>query len=100
MPTWETADSFWRDWKKLDPAQRDLYLAAVAMFVDDLRKNGGFRKGLRVKPVQGKKGVWEMTWSMGEYDGRATFSFGEEVTEGEQHVIWRRIGGHDIFKEA
>lgn len=52
---------------------------------------------LRVKPVRGQPGVLEMTWSFSGPDGRATF---ELVTvEGELHVRWRRVGGHDIFHE-
>jgi hypothetical protein len=35
-----------------------------------------------------------MTWAP---DGRATFSYGTPVKEGEAHIIWRRIGTHDIF---
>jgi hypothetical protein len=29
--------------------------------------------------------------------GRATFEYGDEVRPGEPHVIWRRVGTHDIF---
>jgi hypothetical protein len=35
-----------------------------------------------------------MTWAD---DGRATFQFGDSVVEGEPHVIWRRVGTHNIF---
>jgi hypothetical protein len=27
------------------------------------------------------------------------FSFGPEKIPGKRHVIWRRIGGHEIFQE-
>jgi hypothetical protein len=30
-------------------------------------------------------------------DGRATFTFAPPVREGKPHVIWRRIGGHDVL---
>ncbi|MBA4179944.1 MAG: hypothetical protein C0506_05080 [Anaerolinea sp.] len=50
---------------------------------------------LRVKRVQGHPGVWEMSWAA---DGRATFEYGEEVIPGQAHIIWRRIGSHDIFR--
>ncbi|MER6108587.1 hypothetical protein ACWG5P_11115 [Streptomyces prasinus] len=36
----------------------------------------------------------EMTWAP---DGRATWQYGDELREGEPHVIWRRVGGHEIF---
>jgi hypothetical protein len=50
---------------------------------------------LRVKDVEGAPGVWEMTWSFGGPDGRATFEWIE--IEGEPAIRWRRIGGHAIF---
>ena len=72
------------------------FLAAVQQFVEDLQRDHGFRKGLRVKGVQGATGIFEMTWAA---DGRATFEYGDEVTKGEPHVVWRRVGTHAIFKQ-
>jgi hypothetical protein len=47
---------------------------------------------------------WTPEWQDGEREadedlaaGRATFQFGPAVIEGEPHIIWRRIGTHDIF---
>jgi len=62
--------------------------------VEDLREGTGFRKGLRVKKMQGREDVWEMTWAA---DGRATFHFGNPVAEGEAHIVWRWIGTPKIF---
>lgn len=39
-------------------------------------------------------GVWEVTFAS---DGRATFAYGDEVVAGEPHVIWRRVGTHDVL---
>lgn len=51
---------------------------------------------MRVKKVQGAEGVWEMTWSRRNPDGRASF---EWVTiDSEPAICWRRLGTHDIFK--
>ena len=36
-----------------------------------------------------------MSWAP---DGRATFEYGDEVRTGEQHIIWRRIGTHSVFR--
>jgi len=93
MPTWDQILTFRHDLKNLTPEQRKALQRAVAKFVADLRK-GSFRKGLRVKKMAGHDGVWEMTWAD---DGRATFEYGEPVLDGEPHIIWRRIGTHDIF---
>lgn len=35
-----------------------------------------------------------MTWAS---DGRAIFHYGDEIHPGEPHIIWLRIGTHDIF---
>ncbi len=90
MPTYAWLARFGADFD-----QQRAFLVAVAQFVADL-DTGIFRKGLRVKRVKGTLGVFEMTWAA---DGRATFSYGAPVTEGEPHVVWRRIGTHAIFRE-
>lgn len=94
MPTFDTADRFLRDHARLNHRQRERFQASVSQFVADLQSGNGFRKGLRVKGVRGKPNVFEMTW---DGDGRATFSYGDSVLDGEPHIIWRRIGTHDIL---
>lgn len=94
MPTRDVLESFWRDWEGLSAEERRAFRAAVAKFVEDLRAGRGLRKGLRVKGVEGARGIYELTWAP---NGRATFQFGRSVRDEEPHIIWRRIGGHDIF---
>lgn len=95
MPTFARAARFLADLKKLTPLQRQRFMATVLTeFVIDL-KSGGFRPGLRVKRVMGTSSVWEMTWAP---DGRATFEYGDEQRPGQAHVVWRRVGTHDIFR--
>jgi hypothetical protein len=96
MPTREVLAKFWRDWARLSPAQHEQFLAAADKFVADLRAGRGFRAGLRVKGVRGALGLYEMTWAP---DGRATFSYGRSVLGKEPHVIWHRIGAHEILRE-
>ncbi|MFI4977058.1 MAG: hypothetical protein ACHQC8_00035 [Solirubrobacterales bacterium] len=60
------------------------------------RGDGSFPVALRVHRVQGAPGVWEITFAP---DGRATFEYGEEIIAGEPHIIWRRIGHHDVLSE-
>jgi len=93
MPTFAQADRFRGDFAKLTGAQKAAFRAAAAKFVADL-PSGSFRPGLRVRGVQGALGVFEMTWAD---DGRATFEYGSAVREGGTHIVWRRIGTHDIF---
>jgi hypothetical protein len=94
VPTFERLPRFDADWNKLTKEQQDDFKVAVAKFVDDLQRGHGFRAGLRVKLVRGTGGIWEMTWAK---DGRATWQYGQELKAGEAHVIWRRIGSHEIF---
>ena len=96
MPTFAWLARFGADFDRLTLAQQAAFLAAVAQFVEDLREGGQFRKGLRVKGVQGAPGVFEMTWAD---DGRATFQYGEALLEDQPHVIWRRVGTHVIFRQ-
>jgi len=53
-------------------------------------------KKLRVKHIVGTERIFEMTWSFAGPDGRATFEWAS--IEGEAGIRWRRIGGHEIFK--
>ncbi len=96
MPTHEEFQSFLNDWKRLTVDQKRQFHVARRQMVADLRAKRPFFSGLRVTRVQKAKtqGVWEMTWAP---DGRATFMYGKEIIPGEAHIIWRRIGGHEIF---
>lgn len=93
MPTYFITRRFKRDLAALTHDQRDAFRAAVVKFIADLER-GKFRAGLRVKGIQGAKGIFEMTWAK---DGRATFQYGPPVVEGETHVIWRGVGTHEIL---
>lgn len=92
MPTYERTARFDRDLTALSAEDRLHFKVAVAKFVADLR-TGRFRKGLRVRGIEGVQGIFEMTWAP---DGRATFEYGAERGSGP-HVIWRRVGTHDVF---
>jgi len=94
VPTFAWLARFGADFAALPADQQTAFLAAVAQFVADLSA-GAFRSSLRVKGLQGAAGVLEMTWAA---DGTATFQFGREVTPGEPHVIWRRVGTHEVFR--
>lgn len=95
MPTYAWLARFRADFERLTPAQQTTFLLAVGNFVADLRSGRPFRKGLRVKGIQGASGIFEMTWAD---DGRATFEYGAEVVTGEAHVVWRRVGTQSVLK--
>ncbi|MBU6348176.1 MAG: hypothetical protein KGQ38_06145 [Actinomycetales bacterium] len=94
MTTFDLTKRFQRDLKKLKQGQREAFADAVKDFVQDL-ETGKFRPSLRVKRVQGTSDVFEMTWAP---NGRATWQYGTPARKNEPHVIWRRVGTHDIFK--
>ncbi|MFB7918061.1 hypothetical protein [Streptomyces sp. NPDC056061] len=93
MPTYETMTRFNNDLDRLTPEQRRRFRQTVTAFVEDLR-TGRFRAGLRIKRVRCSPGVYELTWAG---NGRATWSYGTERIRDDPHVIWRRIGTHDIL---
>ncbi|MER5358553.1 hypothetical protein [Streptomyces sp. NPDC002785] len=57
------------------------------------RRTGLFRPGLRVKGVRRAR---RLRTHLGR-NGRATWQYRPEIVRGAQHVVWRRISGHDIF---
>lgn len=95
MPTYQRLPRFDADWEKLPKHQRDRFRKAVRQFIDDLTAERPFRRGLRVKRIQMTRNVFEMTFAP---DGRATWHYGAEIRPGEPHIVWRRIGTHDVLR--
>lgn len=52
-------------------------------------ENDPWPRSLRVKPIRGARGIWEMTWSMRNPDGGATWKW--VSLDGERAVRWRRV---------
>jgi len=97
VPTFEALARFDREFRRLPRELQTAFLAMLPMFIAALRASPPeFPPALRIKRVQGSNSVWEITFAP---DGRATFAYGNQVTAGVPHVIWRRIGTHDILRE-
>lgn len=99
----ETTPAFDRDFKRLPREHQEKFRDGVPRFHDAaVRAAAGqdkpWPKGLRVKPVQGARGVWECTWSMEHPDGRATWEWIE--LDGEPAIRWRRAGDHRVLDDA
>jgi hypothetical protein len=94
VPTHAERQRFLREYKRLTREQRTAFGAAVTLFVSGLAARE-FDASLRIKRVKGQPGVWELSWAP---DGRATFEYGVERRPGDPHIIWRRIGTHDVFR--
>lgn len=104
---WQATESFERDHRRLSGEEKDLFHKAVNDFNAAcdafIESRHPWPAHLRVKSVQGARGIFEMTWSFSGPDGRATWEWAEvEVEEGGRSVKypavrWRRLGGHEIF---
>ncbi len=95
MPTFERLARFDREFRRLPRELQRAFLTMLPVFIEALRSSPpSFAPPLRVKRVRGTTSVWEITFAA---DGRATFAYGAEVTPGEAHVVWRRVGTHDVL---
>ena len=95
MPTYEGLPRFWREFNDLSAEEQARFLNAVSLLMRLLR-SGEAIPGLRLKGVTAHPGVFEITWGP---DRRATFEYGAQVRPGHSHIIWRRVGTHDIFRD-
>ncbi|MCK9876566.1 hypothetical protein MXD59_12395 [Frankia sp. Ag45/Mut15] len=96
MPTYEAIAQFWADYRRLRPEQRAAFLRARTLFVDGLAE-GALHPSLRVKGFKLRPGVFELSWAP---NGRALFTYGSPLPGHgtDPHVIWLRVGTHDIFR--
>lgn len=98
---YERTPAFDRDLERLDPAHEQLFRRVVCdQFAPSAERvaadpGAGWPASLRVKPMKGAPGIWEMTWCFSGPDGRATFEWIE--IDGEPAIRWRRVGTHDVF---
>ncbi len=93
-PTYELEPGFAREFARLPREQQRAFRRAVEKLIAALKNGDEPPRSLRIKRVQGTRDVWEMSWSG---DGRSTFRYGAERKVGETHVVWLRVGGHEIF---
>lgn len=99
---YDRSDDFKADYKRLSEREKDLFKKAYLRINAAYAQRGdqalpSWPKSLRIKDVKGAPGVFEMTWSFSGPDGRATFEI--IAIDGEPAIRWRRIGGHEIFRE-
>ncbi len=98
---YERTPAFDRDLARLGRAHEALFRRVVreqfAPAAERIAADPGaaWPASLRVRPMKGAPGIWEMTWSFSGPDGRATFEWVEIA--GEPAIRWRRVGDHRIF---
>ena len=101
---YQTTPAFLADVRRLSPGERELVSNVVReQFAPAAERRAvspatPWPKKLRVKSVRSAPGIWEMTWSYSGPDGRATFEW--TTAGGEPAILWRRVGGHEIFGDA
>src|SRR5690349_15551712 len=95
MPTHDEFERFLREYRALTKSKRKLFRQAIRAMNEDMKAGRLFRPSLRVGVLSGHPGIYEMTWEMP--NGRATFMYGPAQVPGEPHIIWRRIGGHEVY---
>lgn len=99
----EVTPAFIADWARLSNEERARFRAVVRdRFHPACQRRmadpaAAWPRSLRIRDVEGATGILEMTWSFAGPDGRATFEW--VVRAGEARVRWRRIGGHEVFRE-
>jgi len=106
MPTYGRRSRFESEYLRLKEPERKLFLAARNEFIKALLRWEAqgcrpspptFPDALQVQDVKGHTGIWELTWE--KKNGHCTWEFGNQVLPGKAHIVWRRIGGHEIFRE-
>ncbi len=97
MPTFDAATRFLAEYGRLSTAEQATFRAARRLFIEGLTNGGRFHPRLRVKRFKTIPGAYEMTWAP---DGRALWRYGDPIPDKPgPHIIWLRIGTHDIFEQ-
>jgi len=96
LPTYDRDPRFDREFARLSAAEVRAFLRAKNRFVAALKEGRPFEAGLGIEEMRGHPGVYEFHFSA---SGRATFHYGTEARGADAYIIWRRIGGHEIYRE-
>ena len=99
----QTTPAFDRDFKRLPARHQKKFRDLVPAFnaAADRAATGEDKpwpKSMRVKPIKSAEGVWELTWSMNDPDGRATWEWTR--VGGDPGIRWRRIGDHGVLDRS
>ena len=99
----QTTRAFDRDFKRLPPKHQQKFRELITSFNAAAERAAAgeddpWPKGMRIKPIKSARGVWELTWSMSDPDGRATWEWAS--ADGEPAIRWRRIGDHRVLDRS
>lgn len=96
MPTYKLDPDFVGEYLALSPADKAAFRRAKDRFVMALKAGRRLDVGLDVHQLTDHPGIYEFRFSR---RGRATFRYGSAERGAAAHVIWRHIGGHEIYQE-
>lgn len=97
MPTYQATPQFRREFDRLDPQRQRAFRRMIPEFVAGV-ESGAFPSRLRVKRLNRSRGTGQAVYEVTFHgNGRALFQFGEPVRADVRHVIWVRVGGHEVF---
>jgi hypothetical protein len=96
MPTYEQSAAFLRDLEHLSPEQERRFRISVRKFVADLKAKRPPRKSFGIRRFERLEGVYEFHFAP---DGRALFTYGISPHPGDVHIVWLRVGGHEIYEQ-
>ncbi|MBA3826288.1 MAG: hypothetical protein H0X24_20605 [Ktedonobacterales bacterium] len=94
MPKYDTLPGFMREFNKLSHEQQQLFLEAVRAIIVSLRLTQKLPGSPLIKKMTDYE-IYEVRWAP---NGRATFHLEPDPSGNEMIVVWRHIGGHEIYK--
>ena len=99
----QTIPAFDRDFKRLPKQHQKKFRELMPAFNAAAERAAAgesdpWPRSMRVKPIKSAEGLWELTWSMRDPDGRATWEWTE--VDGEAAIRWRRIGDHSVLDKS
>jgi hypothetical protein len=98
VPTFESLARFDREFRRMPRELQAAFLAMLPTFIAALRTTPPtFLPALRVKRVQGRQEAWEITFAPGR---SRDLRIRRSDHPGTPHIIWRRVGTHDVLRDA
>lgn len=80
----------------MSPANQLAFREAVMRFVAALKEGRLPDPGLGIRQMTDHPGIYEFHYSR---SGRATFHYGSDERGTDALMVWRRIGGHEIYRK-
>jgi hypothetical protein len=87
---------FQAEYARLSAANQLAFKEAVMRFVVALKEGRLPDPGLGIRQMTNHPGIYEFHYSR---SGRATFHYGSADRGPDALVVWRRIGGHEIYRK-